>query len=40
MTDLAYSLLFFLGIFAVVVIDDRKVRRRLRQMLIAGRGSR
>lgn len=35
MTDLAYSLLFFLGIFAVVVADDRKVRSRLRQILLA-----
>lgn len=40
MTDLAYSLLFLLGVFAMVVADDRKVRRRLRQMLLAFRGSR
>jgi len=37
MTDLAYSVLFYLGIFAVIVADDRKIRRRLRQILIAAR---
>ena len=40
MTDLAYSLLLLLGTFAVVVADDREVRRRLRQILIALRSRR
>jgi hypothetical protein len=35
MTDLAYSLLLLMGTFVVVVADDRKLRRRLRQILIA-----
>ncbi|GEM_PF-4697342 len=40
MSDLVLSLLFLLGISAVVIADDRKIRRRLRQMLTLARGSR
>jgi hypothetical protein len=34
MTDLLYSLLLFLGMAAVVIADDRKVRRQLRRLVV------
>lgn len=38
MTDLAYSLLFLLGIFVMQLCDDRRLRRRLRQLLTGRSG--
>ena len=32
MTDLLYSLLLFIGMAAVVIADDRKIRRQLRHL--------
>lgn len=39
MTDLLYSLLLLLGLVAVVIADDRKVRHQLR-LLVGRRGGR
>lgn len=33
MTDLFYSLLLLLGMTAVVIADDRKIRRQLRHLI-------
>jgi len=40
MSDLIYSLLFLFGVSAIVIADDRKIRRRLRQIFSLGRSSR